>query len=240
MKTCITARIETGLALHTLCLYLTAVVGEDSRPDRTPVRLHPFELHFDPVLLRADVISEQRRRFIQVHNQNIDVPVVVEITEGATTAAMRIAYSRASLFHELFKCLVAEVAENRARSLVGILRQLSFDFRVNVPGGHEQVWIAIVVEIDHPRSPTDVARIHCDLRGPRHVIEVSLAVVVIEAVGVIGKMGLEKINMAVEVVVADTDSHASLLHAVVTQRHSAEHAFLPKRSVMVVHEQQAW
>ena len=77
------------------------------------------------------------------------------------------------------------------------------------------------------------------LRGSRHFIEIALPVVAIKAAGVFGEMRLEQIKMAVEVVVADAHAHAGLLHAIVAERDTAHHAFFAKRSVMVVHEQQA-
>ena len=67
----------------------------------------------------------------------------------------------------------------------------------------------------------------------------AFAVVAIEAVGVFGEMRLEKIDVAVEIVVADADAHAGLLLSVIAERDAAHHAFFAKRAVVIVHEEEA-
>src|ERR1700737_430653 len=44
--------------------------------------------------------------------------------------------------------------------------------------------------------------------------------------------------MSVQVIVADADAHASLLHAVFAQRGAAQHPFFAKSSVTIVHEEE--
>ena len=141
---------------------------------------------------------------------------------------------------QFFKRAVAQVAEDRARGFVGILRQLALHFRVNVACNHEQIGIAIVIQIDDAGAPADVTGIDCEARRSGEVVEVSLAVIVIKAVGVLGEVGFEQIEMTVEIIVANADAHSGLLHAVIAEGYAAEHAFFPKRSVMVVHEEQTW
>ena len=98
--------------------------------------------------------------------------------------------------------------------------------------------IAVVVQIDHSGPPTNIAGVDRDPRGACEVIEVSLAIVVIKAVGILRKVSLEQIEMAVQIVIAHSDAHSGLLHAVIAERYSAHYAFFPERSVMVIHEQQ--
>ena len=81
--------------------------------------------------------------------------------------------------------------------------------------------MAVVVEIDNARSPADVARLDADAGADGDVVEVALAVVPVEDVRVVGEMRLEDVEVAVEVVVADADAHARLLHAIFAQRHAA-------------------
>ena len=63
---------------------------------------------------------------------------------------------------EFFKGLIAEIAKNRARRLVGILAELSFHFRVNVTGNHEEIGVTVVVEIDDAGAPANIARLHAN------------------------------------------------------------------------------
>src|SRR5579863_67088 len=44
--------------------------------------------------------------------------------------------------------------------------------------------------------------------------------------------------MASEIVISDPNAHARLFHAVFVKRYAAQNTFLPKRPIMVVHEEQ--
>ena len=143
------------------------------------------------------------------------------------------------LLLKLLEGPVAEIAKDGARRLVRILRELALHLGVDVAGHHEKSGMAVVVEVDDPGAPADVARLHAEPRRPRHVVEVPLAVVVVEAVGVVGEMRLEEVEVPVEVVVADPHPHPRLLRAVLAERDAPQDALLAERSVMVVDEQQA-
>src|SRR5438067_414407 len=171
-------------------------------------------------------------------DQNIYVPIVVETSQSTPPAAMRRRYSRARPLDQFFKSAVAKVANDRARCLVGVLRELSFYFRIDVAGHHEQVWVTIVVEVGNSGSPAYIARFDADARRSRHIIEISLPVVAIKNISVVREVGLEEIQVPVQIIVADTDAHSRLLHAVVAKGHSSHYSFLSKSSVMIVHEQQ--
>src|SRR6516164_8079035 len=80
---------------------------------------------------------------------------------------------------------------------------------------------------------------HAHPGGPCFVVKVALAVVSIQTIGVIRKMGFEEIQMPIQIVVSDSHAHACLLHAIVAQGHAAQDSFLAKRSIVVVHEEQA-
>src|SRR5437588_9249394 len=152
---------------------------------------------------------------------------------------MRRRHSRARHLDQFFKSAVAKVAKHCARCLVGVLRELSFYFRIDVAGHHEQVWVTIVVEVGNSGSPTYVARFDADARRSRHIIEVSLPVVAIKNISVVREVCLEKIQVPIQIIVAAPDAHSRLLHADGAKRHSSHYAFLTKRSVMIVHERQA-
>ena len=71
------------------------------------------------------------------------------------------------------------------------------------------------------------------------VVEVPLSVVAVEDVRVVGEVGLEDVDVAVEIVVADAQAHARLFHAVLAQRHAALERFLAERAVVLVAEEPA-
>ena len=73
----------------------------------------------------------------------------------------------------------------------------------------------------------------------REIVEVALAVVAIQHVRVVSEMGLEDVEVAVEIVVADCHSHAGLLDAVLAERDAAFERFLAKRAVVLVAKEPA-
>ena len=146
-------------------------------------------------------------------------------------------HSRASLLSQLLELTVTQVAKQHARSLVRVLRQLALDFGVHVACYHENVGIAVVVEINDAGTPTDEPGLDCEQGGAGDVIEIPSAVIVIEAVGIIGKVRFKEIQMTIQIVVPCTDTHSGLLHAVVAECHSTEYTFLAKSPVMIIHEQ---
>ena len=56
---------------------------------------------------------------------------------------------------------------------------------------HKEIRKAIVVEIDDAGSPADETSFNSKARGPGCIFKISFAVVVIQNVGVIGKMRFE-------------------------------------------------
>lgn len=75
--------------------------------------------------LAAHVVAQQRGRLIDVDDQDIDVAVIVEVAERATSAGMLFGHSWARFLGQLFKLAFAEVAIKQAWSPVRILRQLA-------------------------------------------------------------------------------------------------------------------
>jgi hypothetical protein len=60
------------------------------------------------MMITAQVISQKRRRLIQVDDQNIQVTIIVEVSERASPAGMcgRDAWSRVVQF---FECAIAQI-----------------------------------------------------------------------------------------------------------------------------------
>ena len=218
MQPGIVAGIEAGLAEHGLRLHLAAIADQHSRANCATVRLDALQFHLDPLLLSGQVISQQRWGLVQIDHKNVQVSVVIEISEGAAPAAMGFGDTRASLFHQFFEGPIAEVPKYSARCLVRVLWQLALDLRVNVTRDHEQIGIAVVIEVDNSGSPTDVARFYPDAGGTGDVVEIAFSVIVVKAVGVVGEVGLKEIQMPVQIIV--TDSQACLLYTSPSPRDS--------------------
>jgi hypothetical protein len=175
----ITAGIKTTLTENTLSLDFSAIMHENAGPDRAAVGLYALELHLNPIWFSLNVIAQQRRWFVQVDDENVDVAIVIEIAKGTSPAAVGCGNARASHFDELLKSLIAEIAKNHARRLVGILRELTFNFGVNVTCNYKKVGVPIVIEIDDTGAPANVPGLDADASPPGHIVEVALAIVAI-------------------------------------------------------------
>src|SRR5207342_2440392 len=68
----------------------------------------------------------------------------------------------------------------------------------------------------------------------------ALAIVAVENIGVIQEMRFEKVEVSVQIVVANPNAHARLLHAIFAQPYTAQDSFFTKRPISIVHEQETW
>jgi hypothetical protein len=128
---------------------------------------------------------------VQVYDQDIDVTVVIEVPKRTSPAAMGRGNTGPGRVDEFFKGLIAEITKNGAWSLVRILAKLSFDFRVNVTGNHEEIRMTIVIEVHHSGAPTDETGLYSNMGAPGNIVEIAFAVIVVKNAGVVGKVGLE-------------------------------------------------
>src|SRR5258708_36943052 len=114
MQAGIVAGIETGLADNRLRLRLASIVDEYAGANRAAVRFHAFQLYFEPVVFSAYVVSKKRRRFIQVDHENVDVSVVVEISNGAAPATVCGSDTGAGGIRQLLELAFAEIPKHTA------------------------------------------------------------------------------------------------------------------------------
>src|SRR3954468_17993956 len=98
MQASIICRIETRLAHYRLRLFLPGIVDYNSSTDSAAVRFRSHQLYFQPVVIAANVISQQGRRLVEIDDKNVDIAVVVEISKGASTAAVCRGNSGTGLF----------------------------------------------------------------------------------------------------------------------------------------------
>src|SRR5438876_6181347 len=99
--------------------------------------------------------------------------VVVEVPERAPAAAMRGCDAGTGLLLKLLERPIAQIAEHHSRCLAGIPRQLAFHVRVDVAGHHEEIRVAIVVEVHHPGAPPDIPGLDSNSRRPGEFVRIS-------------------------------------------------------------------
>src|SRR6185437_11296422 len=97
---------------------------------------------------------------IQVHDEHVEITIVIEVAKGTAAACMHGPDPRTSQVQQFFEFPVAQIAEHNALALERITRHRLLNLGIYTAGYPEQVRIAVVIDIEHTRSPTDVAGLH--------------------------------------------------------------------------------
>ena len=164
MKAGIVARIKAGLTQDDLSLPLPAIMGKNPSPDRASIGFNSLEFDLNPVLFSLKIIAQKGRILIQIYDEHVDVAVIIKVPERAPAATVRLGNSRPSRFDQLLESVIPQIAKNRARRLVCVLREGSFNFRVDVACDHKQIRVAVIVEINNSSAPADITRFHANAR----------------------------------------------------------------------------
>src|SRR5690348_5047134 len=130
MQTRVVAGIEAGLAHQRLGLFFFAVRSNYACANGAAVGLGSNQLDFEPVITALHVIAKERRRLVHVDDQDVEIAVVIEVPEGAATAAVRGGDTWAGFFDQLFEGSVAKISEQGAGAFVWILRKRFLNLRV--------------------------------------------------------------------------------------------------------------
>ena len=99
MQAGIAAREKAGLTQDRLRLDLASVVDKHPGSNGASIGLYAFQFHFDPIGLAGEVIAQERGRLVEIDDQNVDVPVVVEVSKRASPTAVWRRYTGTSLRH---------------------------------------------------------------------------------------------------------------------------------------------
>src|ERR1700745_150436 len=117
---------------------------------------------------------------------------------------------------------------------------MSVDLRIHVSVCYENVWPAVVVVIEELHTKTQKGNAHRAEAGrASQVGELSGVVVVIESVGVIGKVGLDDVGPAVVIVVGGIHAHAGLFAAIRTIGDPGSHANFAEAALAIIVVKQA-
>src|ERR1700687_3760520 len=191
MQAGIAAREKAGLTQDRLRLGLASIVDKHPGSNGASIGLYAFQFHFAPVGLTVEVIAQKRGRLVEIDDQYVDISVVVEVSESASSTTVCRRYTRTSLLDEFLERTLAQVPINGARCFIGVLWQCSFNLGINMAGNHKEVRKTVVVEIDDACSPAHVTSFNSKARGPGSVLEICFSVVVVKDVGVVRKVRLE-------------------------------------------------
>src|SRR5258708_38256662 len=145
-----------GLAGYAVRLDFSVVAEEHGRADGAAVTFSSLEANLDPVIPGGCVVAQQGRRFVPVHDENVDVAVIVEVPKCAAPAdkgLLDIGTNLAAVHVDEGPISLIPIQEPRISGLE--FRTHAFQFRINGAVDHKNVGIAIIVEIRQPGSPAD-------------------------------------------------------------------------------------
>src|ERR1700676_3844205 len=103
MQAGIAAGVKAGLTQDRLRLSLASIMDKHSRSNGASIGLYTFQFHFDPIGLADEVIAQQRRRLVEIDDQDVDIPVVVKVSKGASSTTVCRRYTGTSLLNEFLK-----------------------------------------------------------------------------------------------------------------------------------------
>src|SRR5882762_7144215 len=126
------------------------------------------------MILGRGIIAQERRRLVHIHDDKIQITIVVEVSEGTAAAGMLRRHARTSFVAHLLKTSIAQIAKDNTWALVWKLRKDFPHFGIYISRNQENIGVAVVVEIYYSCSPTDKAGFLADAGWHGHVIEVGL------------------------------------------------------------------
>ena len=123
-------------------------------------------------------------------------------------------------------------------SLSGNSGKFRFYFWIHRAGNDCKIGPAIIVEIGKARPPAGISRLDAKSRCDRDVGKIRGSVVMKQSIRVARKMRFEDIQVAIQVVIANSYPHSCLFHTIRTQGDPAFQAFFRKGIVVAVEKQE--
>src|SRR3954469_18585779 len=124
--------------------------------DCASVRLRANTFHLQPVVFRRAVISQQRRRFVHIDDDYVDVAIIIEVPESRTAAGARLRDDGASLGGDVGKASVPQISVENLPLLKREVELPAIDFGENVAVRHKYVRPPIVIEVEEANSPSQI------------------------------------------------------------------------------------
>src|SRR5690242_2031074 len=118
---------------------------------------------------------------------------------------------------------------------IGNAKRMSVHLRIHMPIRHEYVYPAIVVVVEEFHAKAKKRNADRPEPGGSGLIrEAAVVVVVVEVVGIVGKVSFHQVRPAVIVVIGAVHPHAGLGQAISAESHSSLHSYFRKPSFAVV------
>src|SRR5262249_55845142 len=143
-----------------------------ARAQHVPPRRAVEQTKAEPVVAIADGVDQQAGRGMDTRNDDVDVPVVVDVAERRTAADLEALERRSRLRGDVLETAVAQIAEEELALAVGKPVRSALLDRFDRAVDREQIEPAVVVEIDPRGAKAGVPEAHrTDSRRGAHVFE---------------------------------------------------------------------
>src|ERR1700704_817917 len=130
---------EAGAAHYFVYLRMFGGDYTDARADGAAIGFCAYALDFEPVVFGGGIIAEERGRFVHVDDGDVDVSVVVEISEGGASAAVGLNEGGPACGADVDEAPLAEILVQDLSLLEGDVEPASVDLGEDVAVGHEDV-----------------------------------------------------------------------------------------------------
>ena len=156
MQAQIILRIVARSAHH--FIDLAAPASRDFHPcaDCRAVRPRANTLDHEPVAFVTAVVTQQRRRTVQVIDDHIHIAIVVQVAECTASRQVFFAYRRPNLQRNIFEAAIAEIAVQDFGLPISDVQLPPLNLRIHMPVGNKQVFPAIVIEIRKADAETEI------------------------------------------------------------------------------------
>src|SRR5471032_3156280 len=114
---------------------------------------------------------------------------------------MAFQHARPRTLRDIRELAIARIPIQDGAVLIANVDPQPLDFGEYVPVHQQNIFPAIVVEIEKAASPADKTRVARQARGNRGVVELAAAPVVIQGLALVRKIAAENIQPAVTVIV---------------------------------------
>src|SRR4030095_16904042 len=219
---------------------MPARVDLDPGANRTPVRARSDTLHHQPVVPVPALVAQQGGPGIQVVHDDVDVAVVVQITERASASVIFSHDSRSRLRGNVFEAALAQIAIENAALFVGDMQLAARQLSVDMAIGDENVLPAVVVEIKKADAETEIFAVDTQTGRQAGILKRAVTIIAVQGRDLIGKICADDIEPAVAIVVADPHSHAAQGNSVFVKGASGRYRNLAEGAVTIVVIKQAW
>ena len=222
-------------------LYLKPPLSGKPHPGSDPISIGPSSHQPDNegISFVRSLVSQQAGRIVLIVYDNIDVSVIVEVTEGCPATGPPELQSRPSRSRYVGKRAVALVPIEKVPLPIRPVKSVGLELRIYVTIGHKNIFPPIVVEIQEPRPPAEVLDVMLKACIEDVVSKSSILIVPVKINHIIGEVRLKNIEESVSVIIARGRSHPGLRHAVLVEGTASHDPDLTESSVTLIPVQQA-